>query len=61
MGNGMGNGMGQEDTNMKISNLQINSAGTQIKCSVQILAADTPGTGQIRLETDRGEVMGTMG
>jgi hypothetical protein len=60
MGGGMGSGMGQEDTNIKMSNLQVNSAGTQIKASIQILAGAISGARQIRLETNFGEIMGMM-
>ncbi len=60
MGGGMGGGMGQQDPNITVSNVQVNSAGTQITASVQILAAATAGTGQIRLETNYGQVMGMM-
>jgi uncharacterized protein (TIGR03437 family) len=59
-GGGMGSGMGQGDANIKVSNVQVNSAGTQITASIQILAAATTGTRQIRLETDYAEVMGMM-
>jgi hypothetical protein len=57
---GMGGGMGQEDPYIKVSNLQVNSAGTQITASIQILAAAAIGTRQIRLETNYGEFMGMM-
>ncbi|HZT30184.1 MAG TPA: IPT/TIG domain-containing protein [Bryobacteraceae bacterium] len=60
MGSGMGPGMGSEDPNIKISNVQVNSAGTQITASVQILGSAAAGTRVIRLETGRGEVMGPM-
>lgn len=59
-GGGMGQGMGTEDPNIKVSNVQVNSAGTQITVSVQILSAAAAGTRQVRLETDHGEVMGPM-
>jgi uncharacterized protein (TIGR03437 family) len=65
-GNGMGGmmgggqGMGVEDQNIKVSNLQVSSDGTRIAATVQILAAASAGTRQIRLETDRAEVMGMM-
>ena len=60
MGGGMGGGMGQEDSNIKVSNFQSSSDGTEITASVQILAAATAGTRQIRLETSYGEIMGMM-
>ena len=60
MGGGMGQGMGAEDANIKVSNVQVNVAGTEITASVQILAAATAGSRQVRLQTDRGEVMGMM-
>ncbi len=59
-GQGMGGGMGQEDPNIKVSNVQVNSAGTQITASIQILAAASTGTRQIRLETNYGEVVAMM-
>ena len=62
-GGGMmgGGGMGSsEDPNIKVSNVQVNSAGTQITATVQILSGAAAGTRQIRLETARGEVMGPM-
>jgi DNA-binding beta-propeller fold protein YncE len=59
-GSGMGSGMGQQDANIKVSNVQVNSAGTQITASIQILTATTAGTRQIRLETNYAEVMGMM-
>jgi uncharacterized protein (TIGR03437 family) len=60
MSGGMGNGMGQEDSNIKVSNVQVNSAETQITATIQVLAGATSGTRQIRLETNYGEVMGMM-
>jgi len=58
---GGGGGMGSsEDPNIKVSNVQVNSAGTQITATVQILSAAAAGTRQIRLETARGEMMGPM-
>ena len=60
MGGGPGGGMGQQDPNITVSNVQVNSAGTQITASVQILAAAAAGTRQIRLETNYGQVMGMM-
>ena len=59
-GGGMGGGVGQADANIQVSNVQSNSAGTQITASVQILAAAAAGTRQIRLETGYGQIMGTM-
>jgi uncharacterized protein (TIGR03437 family) len=59
-GGGMGSGMGQDDANIKVSNVQVNSAGTQITASIQILAAATTGTRQIRLQTSYGEFMGMV-
>ena len=58
MGGGMG--MGDEDPNIKVSNIQLNSSGTQVAASVQILASAIIGTRQIRLETDQGEMMAPM-
>jgi DNA-binding beta-propeller fold protein YncE len=66
-GTGMGGGMmgggpgdGQADTNIKISNVQANSAGTQITASVQILPAAPIGARQVRLQTSYGSVMGMI-
>jgi uncharacterized protein (TIGR03437 family) len=56
----MGGGMGQEDANIKVTNVSVNAAGTQVTAMVQILAAATAGTRQVRLETSHGEVMGRM-
>ena len=53
-----GSGIGQADTNIKVSNMQANSAGTQITASVQILPAATLGPRQVRLQTSYGTVMG---
>ena len=60
MGGGSGAGSGQADTNVKVSNIQANSAGTQITATVQILAAAVIGTRQLRLQTSYGTVMGMM-
>jgi uncharacterized protein (TIGR03437 family) len=60
MGGGTGGGMGQQDPNITVSNIQMNSAGTQMTASIQVLAAAVAGTRQIRLETDDGEVAGMM-
>lgn len=59
MGGGiMGGGMGAEDPNIKVSNVQVNSTGTQLTATVQILAGAALGTRQIRLETNYAAVMG---
>lgn len=60
MGGGPGGGMGQQDPNITVSNVQVNSAGTQITASVQISAAAAAGTREIRVETNYAEVMGMM-
>ena len=60
MGGGPGSGLGQADTNIKVANLQANTAGTQITASVQILPAAAIGARQIRLQTSYGTVMGMM-
>lgn len=68
MGGGFGSGGvmtgghmgGQEDANIKVSNVQVNSSGTQVTATVQILAAASAGTRQVRLQTDQGDVMGPM-
>ena len=60
MGGGPSSGLGQADTNIKLSNVQVNSAGTQITASVQILAAAAIGPRQVRLPTSYGTVMGMV-
>lgn len=60
MGGGSGQGMGSQDGNIKVSNVQVNAAGTQITASVQLLSTATAGTRLIRLETNSAEVMGMM-
>ena len=55
-----GNGLGQVDTNMKVSNVQANSAGTQVTATVQILPAAAIGARQVRLPTNYGTVMGMI-
>jgi uncharacterized protein (TIGR03437 family) len=59
-GGGMGQGMGGEDDDIKVTNVQVNAAGTEITASVQILSSASAGTLQIRLETDHGDLMGPM-
>jgi YVTN family beta-propeller protein len=59
-GSGMGQGMGGEDDDIKVTNVQVNAAGTEITASVQILGSASAGTLQIRLETDHGDLMGPM-
>lgn len=60
MGGGTGQGIGDEDASIKVSNFQVNAAGTQITASVQIQSSATTGTRLIRLETNTAEVMGMM-
>ncbi len=60
MGGGPGAGVGQADTNIKVSNIQANSAGTQITASVQILPAAAIGARQVRLQSSYGTVMGMV-
>lgn len=57
MGGGMATG---DDPNIRVSNVKVNSAGTEITVSVQILMAATPGTRQIRLGTNHGDMMGPI-
>jgi DNA-binding beta-propeller fold protein YncE len=61
-GGGFGGGMmgGQADAAITAGSVQINSAGTQLTVSVQILATAPAGTRQVRLNTDQGVVMGPM-
>ena len=49
-----------DDPNIKVSNINVNTAGTQITASVQVLSTATPGTRQIRLGTNYGDMMGMM-
>jgi IPT/TIG domain len=57
MGGGMATG---DDPNIKVTNIKVNTAGTQVTASVQILSTATPGTRQIRLGTDHGDMMGPV-
>ena len=57
MGGGMATG---DDPNIKVTNVNVNTAGTQVTASVQILPTATAGTRQIRLETNHGEMMGPV-
>jgi uncharacterized protein (TIGR03437 family) len=59
-GGGSGLGIGSEDPNIKVSNVQANAAGTQVTAWVHILSSAAAGTRQIRLETGQAEVMGMM-
>jgi uncharacterized protein (TIGR03437 family) len=60
MGPGAGAGVGQPDPNIKVSNVVVNAAGTQITASVQIVSTAATGTRLIRLDTNYGNVMGMM-
>jgi YVTN family beta-propeller protein len=60
MGGGPGTDIGQVDTNIKVSNIQANAAGTQISASVQVLPAAAVGARQIRLQTSNGTIIGMM-
>ncbi len=53
-------GMGSKDDNIRVSAVQSNTAGTELRATVQILPAAAPGARQVRLETSWGEVMGLM-
>ena len=65
-GTGIGGGMmggsfnGQADTNIKVSNIQANTAGTQLTASIQILPVAVIGIRQVRLQTSYGTVMGMV-
>ena len=62
MGGPMGGGQGSgADANIKVSNVQANTSGTQLTASVQILPAAAIGARQIRLPTNNGTVMGMAG
>jgi YVTN family beta-propeller protein len=57
MGGGIATG---DDPNIKVTNRNVNSAGTQVTASVQILSTATAGVRQIRLGTNHGDMMGPM-
>jgi hypothetical protein len=57
MGGGMAAG---DDPNIKVTNINVNTAGTQVTASVQILSTATVGTRQVRLGTSHGDMMGAM-
>ena len=65
-GSGMGGGMmgggmaAGDDSNIKVTNINVNTAGTQVTASVQILSTATAGTRQIRLGTTHGDMMGAI-
>jgi hypothetical protein len=59
-GGSMGGGMGQVDASIKVSNLQVNGAGTQLTASVHMSATAAIGPRLIRLQTNGGFVMGMM-
>ncbi len=66
-GNGFGGGMmgggftSRIDPNINVSNFQVNSAGTVITATVQVLSAAATGTRQIYLSTGQGFVMMMFG
>jgi hypothetical protein len=57
MGGGMAAG---DDPNIKVTNIKVNTAGTQVTASVQILSTAAAGARQIRLGTDHGDMMGPV-
>ncbi len=65
-GSGMGGGMmnggpaSGNDPNIHVTNINVNSAGTQLTASVQIASAATPGTRRISLEANNVGMMGPM-
>ena len=65
-GSGMGGGMmgggmtSGDDPNIKVTNININAAGTQVTASVQIMSTAAAGTRQIRLGTNHGGMMGAI-
>lgn len=59
-GGGMMGGSRGEDPNIKVTNVQVNAAGTEVTATVQIGSQAVSGTRVIRLETDHGEMMGPM-
>ncbi len=65
-GSGMGGGMmgggmaTSDDPNIKVTKINVNTAGTQVTASVQILSTATAGTRQIRLGTNHGDMMGPV-
>jgi YVTN family beta-propeller protein len=55
---GMGPGQGPlDDTDIKISSIQVNSSGTQLTAVIAISSSATPGTRRIHLDTPNGDVM----
>jgi YVTN family beta-propeller protein len=60
MGGGMMGGGSGDDPNIKVSNININAAGTQVTASVQILSTATAGTRQVLLGTNHGGMMGAI-
>jgi uncharacterized protein (TIGR03437 family) len=55
---GMGHGSSGDD-DIKVSDVQVNGAGTQISCSVQIAASAAKGARVVRVETPNGDSAGT--
>lgn len=55
-----GNGLGHVDQNIVVSDVKASADGTSVTATVQILPAAEAGTRQIRMKTDRGEVMSMM-
>jgi len=62
MGGGMAGGgiAAGDDQNIKVTNINVNTAGTQVTASVQILSTATAGNRQIGLGTNHGDMMGAM-
>ena len=57
MGGGMAMG---DDPNIKVNNINVNTAGTQLTAAIQILSTAAAGIRQIRFGTNHGDMMGAM-
>ena len=55
-GNGKALGRRGEDTDLKVSKVQVNQAGTQVTAVVEVDKSAHPGPRQVRLQADQGEI-----
>lgn len=53
-------GPGAGDPNIRVANVDVTADGARMTAMVEILASAATGTRVIRLETDRGQIMGPM-
>ena len=53
-------GQGEGDPNIRVANVDVTSDGARMTAMVEILASAATGTRVIRLQTDRGQIMGPM-